>query len=144
MSPDQFLDYFATVSLGVDADAQFELIMGNTFSLVGHDKPYAGSKVKVSTVNARDAYRHDHHRNLFDTDVATPFEKSRTDYTTTALHSFKEVDQSSAIPLAGGGRQALSGADDPRLNFAKNTQKVTPAMYRGVRKTEDEIVEMFR
>ena len=37
--------------------------------------PYAGTSKKVAVVNARDAYRQDHHRNLFGTDKTTPFEK---------------------------------------------------------------------
>lgn len=38
--------------------------------------PYAGSKQKIQNVNSREAYRQDHHRNLFGTDGGTPFGKN--------------------------------------------------------------------
>jgi len=37
--------------------------------------PYAGTAKKINNVNSREAYRADHHRNLFGTDKATPFGK---------------------------------------------------------------------
>ena len=38
--------------------------------------PYAGTAKKINNVNAREAYRQDHHRNLFGTDKSTPFAKN--------------------------------------------------------------------
>lgn len=38
--------------------------------------PYAGTSKKIVAVNSREAYRNDHHRNLFGTDKVTPFEKA--------------------------------------------------------------------
>ena len=39
--------------------------------------PFAGSKKKVTNINSREAYRNDHHRNLFGTDKKTPFDSKR-------------------------------------------------------------------
>ena len=39
--------------------------------------PFAGSNRKITNVNAREAYRNDHHRNLFGTDTKTPFRKEQ-------------------------------------------------------------------
>jgi len=37
--------------------------------------PFAGTAMKINNVNSREAYRQDHHRNLFGTDKKTPFSK---------------------------------------------------------------------
>jgi Ca2+-binding EF-hand superfamily protein len=37
--------------------------------------PFAGTAMKIQHVSAREAYRQDHHRNLFGTDKNTPFSK---------------------------------------------------------------------
>ena len=53
-------------------------MMSNTWNIESANNPasmpYAGSAAKISTVSARDAYRRDHHRNLFGTDKSTPFQ----------------------------------------------------------------------
>lgn len=55
--------------------------MSNAWGFESSNNPasmaYAGSKAKVTNVNSREAYRHDHHRNLFGTDKNTPFEKKK-------------------------------------------------------------------
>jgi len=38
--------------------------------------PFAGTSKKINNVNSREAYRQDHHRNLFGTDKVTPFGKA--------------------------------------------------------------------
>lgn len=52
-------------------------MISNAWNLEGGSnpasQPYAGTAKKVAVVNARDAYRQDHHRNLFGTDAKTPF-----------------------------------------------------------------------
>jgi hypothetical protein len=68
VTPDEFLEYYATISMNIDSDAYFELMMGNSFNIKGVSQPFAGTKAKVTSVNAREAYRQDHHRNLFGTD----------------------------------------------------------------------------
>jgi hypothetical protein len=79
VTPDEFLDYYSHVSANVDSDAFFELIMSNSWNLSGGSTsmPFAGSSQKVTNVSAREAYRNDHHRNLFGTDKATPFAKKK-------------------------------------------------------------------
>ena len=79
VTPEEFLEYYAHVSCNIDTDAQFELMMSNAWNIESKNNPnsmpYAGSTAKVTSVNSRDAYRRDHHRNLFGTDKSTPFEK---------------------------------------------------------------------
>jgi hypothetical protein len=76
VTPEEFLDYCSHVSANIDSDAFFELMMSNAWNLTGQDSmPFAGSQRKITNVNAREAYRNDHHRNLFGTDTKTPFGK---------------------------------------------------------------------
>lgn len=79
ITPEEFLEYYAHVSANIDSDAYFELMMANAWNIESRNNPasmpYAGSSAKVTSVNSRDAYRRDHHRNLFGTDKSTPFEK---------------------------------------------------------------------
>jgi len=75
-------------------------MISNAWNLEGDasnpaNMPFAGSKRKIQNVNAREAYRQDHHRNLFGTDSSTPFGKH-------AAHSY----QSSAL----GATQDAEGA----------------------------------
>ena len=83
VTPEEFLEYYAHVSASVDTDAQFELMMANAWNIDSaanpNSLPYAGCAAKISQVNSRDAYRRDHHRNLFGTDKSTPFEKKTTE-----------------------------------------------------------------
>ena len=52
-------------------------MMTNAWNLEGGNNPanmpFAGTSRKINNVNAREAYRQDHHRNLFGTDSSTPF-----------------------------------------------------------------------
>jgi hypothetical protein len=81
VTPDEFLEYYANVSANIDSDNYFELMMSNAWNIESRNNPasmpYAGTAKKVTAVNSREAYRNDHHRNLFGTDKATPFEKKQ-------------------------------------------------------------------
>ena len=55
--------------------------------------PFAGSKKKIQNVNAREAYRQAHHRNLFGTDDGTPFGKKAVHaYQSTSNGATQEVE----------------------------------------------------
>jgi hypothetical protein len=79
ITPDEFLEYYANVSCNIDNDAYFELMMSNAWNIDSRNNPnsmpFAGISKKITAVNSREAYRNDHHRNLFGTDQSTPFER---------------------------------------------------------------------
>lgn len=79
VSLDEFIEYYNNISCNIEQDSYFDLMISNAWNLEGGSNPgsmpYAGTAKKVAIVNARDAYRQDHHRNLFGTDTKTPFEK---------------------------------------------------------------------
>ena len=65
---------------------------------------YAGSRTTIKTVNSREAYRHDHHRNLFGTDKATPFNKAKnSEWQTSNAGNYQYKGDGSNLPTAGGG-----------------------------------------
>ena len=76
---EEFIDYYNNISVNIDNDSYFDLMISNAWGLEGSNNPaampYAGVSKKVQKVNAREAYRQDHHRNLFGTDQKTPFSK---------------------------------------------------------------------
>ena len=86
--------------------------MSNAWGLNGStnpaNMPYAGTSRKINNVNAREAYRQDHHRNLFGTDNATPFTKNNSHkfQTSSQLDSFGRVQQ----PAAGSATIHNQGA----------------------------------
>lgn len=134
----EFEDYFANVSSFIDSDALFELIMTNVWNLMGKELPFAGSNRKITNVNARDAYRNDHHRNLFGTDDSAVFSKQQsTDWKSTKNNHFTTPDTTKFVPTAGGSMAATSGSDDPHMQWVKQINKVTPADYQGIRKSDD-------
>lgn len=122
VTPEEFIDYYSYVSTQIDSDAQFELIMSNSWNVSGAggtSMPFAGSSRKVTAVNAREAYRNDHHRNLFGTDKVTPFvSKAQTDWQTSNKGNFQAPDTNKHMPTAGGSNLACSGSDDPRMAWA--------------------------
>ena len=73
--------------------------------------PFAGSSRKVTSVSSRDAYRQDHHRNLFGTDKATPFKKKmETEWQTTQKHAYQE-----GLVYSGGAAGGTSGVDHTKV-----------------------------
>jgi len=84
---------------------------------------------------------------LFGTDKRTPWgKKIDTDWSTSTKSHFKEANINDEIPSAGGGHAATAGANasDPKLAFSQKNSRMTPAQYRGIQKSDDEITEMFR
>jgi hypothetical protein len=138
ITPDEFLEYYSHVSSNIDSDAYFELMMSNAWNLESRNNPnsmpFAGSSKKITKVNAREAYRNDHHRNLFGTDSKTPFDKkAQTEYLT-SKSQYPQPDTTQYVPTAGGSNLASSGAqsENPRMAWASKNTRVTPAQYRGI------------
>lgn len=90
--------------------------------------PFAGTSKKINAVNAREAYRQDHHRNLFGTDKATPF---GTQTATPWLTSSQAHNG-----YQGQGNQAAGTA---QLN--DDNYKVD---YTGIKNSDDELVIKVR
>lgn len=87
--------------------------------------PFAGTAKKITGVNSRDAYRNDHHRNLFGTDKATPFEKGKeTGWQTTTTSHFKDGGNPDQMKAAGSG--------DPKMAWAAKSQRTTGVKYTGI------------
>ena len=92
---DEFIEYYTNISANIDNDAYFDLMMTNAWNIDGKNNTdnlaYAGSQRKVTQVSARDAWRQDHHRNLFGTDKNTPFNKTKTqDWQTTTKGNYND------------------------------------------------------
>lgn len=135
VSLEEFVDYHSYVSSTIESDAQFSLIMGAVWDVSGsnENQAYAGSSRRITAVNAREAYRADHHRNLFGTDSSTPFSKKpQTEWQTTQSGNFQKPNVNSYMPSAGGSSMASSGSNDPRMAWAKQTQRDSGANYQDI------------
>ena len=146
ITPDEFLEYYAHVSANIDSDAYFELMMSNAWGFESAHNPasmaYAGSKKKVTNVNSREAYRNDHHRNLFGTDKSTPFEKRQnTEWKTSNAGNFAYKGDGTNIQSAGGGQYS---GDASKMAFLTSSQRETGVDYRGIKHSDDDLVAMFR
>ena len=78
ISVDEFIEYYNNISCNIENDNYFDTMITNAWQLQGdpsnpQNMPFAGTSKKINNVNSREAYRADHHRNLFGTDKATPF-----------------------------------------------------------------------
>ena len=106
ISLDEFIEYYNNISCNIENDQYFDLMITNAWGLEGDSSnpanmPFAGSKKKIQNVNSREAYRQDHHRNLFGTDVGTPFNKNAVHAYQSAAHgATQEVENYASY---GGG-----------------------------------------
>jgi hypothetical protein len=77
ISKEEFIEYYNNISCNIPNDSYFDLMISNAWQLDGGSNPanmpFAGTAKKINSVNPREAYRQDHHRNLFGTDKSTPF-----------------------------------------------------------------------
>jgi len=143
VTPQEWLEYYTQVSSNIDSDAYFELMMSNTWNIESTNNPasmpYAGSRQKISTVSSRDAYRKDHHRNLFGTDKSDPFAQNQgAQWQTNTAASYAYKGDGSDMVTAGGGRNVTNGAAN--MAFMTDSQRTTGVDYRGIQKTDDQLV----
>lgn len=93
--------------------------------------PYAGSRQKISTVSARDAYRRDHHRNLFGTDKKDVFAQNQgSQWQTNTSASYAYKGDGSDMVVAGGGKNVTNG--NANMAFMDDSQRTTGVDYRGI------------
>lgn len=90
--------------------------------------PFAGTARKINNVNAREAYRNDHHRNLFGTDKGTPFGKNQSSWAT----SSQQAHTGSQGQGAGAAGTAQVTGDSYKVD------------YTGIKNTDDELVIKVR
>lgn len=143
---EEFTEYYNNVSCSIENDSYFDLMISNAWGLEGGSNPasmpYAGTAQKVAHVNAREAYRRDHHRNLFGTDSATPFTKQQGG----------QNWQSSSKTAMGSneifGGQAAAGSVSVHNRDAYKNQfgslRDTDAGYTGIKHKDDELVTKLR
>jgi len=116
--------------------------MSNTWNIESANNPasmpYAGSRQKVSTVSSRDAYRRDHHRNLFGTDKSTPFDNRQggSQWQTSTAGSYQYQGDGSDMVVAGGSKNTSSGAS-ANMAWMTESQRTTGVNYRGIQKNDE-------
>lgn len=83
-------------------------------------------------MNAREAYRQDHHRNLFGTDNSTPFgKKAATPYQSTSHSATQDVEYGHGVGGAAGSRSQHN-----KGGYAVD--------YTGIKHSDDELVTKLR
>ena len=132
---EEFIEYYTNISANIDNDAYFDLMMTNTWNIDSRNNPdsmaYAGSSRKVTQVSARDMWRADHHRNLFGTDKATPFVKSKEgEWNTSSKVNYGEKSGMGEMPTAGAS--TFSKPEDYKMQFMTSSQRHTGVKYQGV------------
>lgn len=126
ITPQEWLEYYTQVSASIENDAYFELMMSNAWNIASANNPasmpYAGSKAKISQVSSREAYRRDHHRNLFGTDKSTPFDsKQGSQWQSSTAGSYAYKGDGSDMVTAGAAKSVTTGAADPKNAWMTET-----------------------
>lgn len=145
ISLEEFMEYYNNISVNIDNDSYFDLMISNTWGLDGSTNPaampYAGVAKKVAKVNAREQYLQDHHRNLFGTDTATPFAKGTGAHWQSASHTaMAGGDVQSGNPAAG--TTTFYNQDAYRNQFGSTRD--SGAGYTGIKNKDDELVQKLR
>lgn len=86
---EEFVEYYNNISSNIENDAYFDLMVTNAWNLDNKNNaasmPYAGSSMKVTNINSREAWRQDHHRTLFGNKDSGPIPlKGGSEWTTTS------------------------------------------------------------
>jgi hypothetical protein len=73
VTQEEFMEYYNNVSVNIDNDQYFDLMMTNAWNLDGKNssassQPFAGASSKVYAISSRQAWKNDHHRDLFGND----------------------------------------------------------------------------
>jgi hypothetical protein len=131
---DEFIEYYNHVSCSIDNDSYFDTMMTNSWGLQGDvnnpaNLPFAGTAKKINNVNSREAYRQDHHRNLFGTDKATPFSKA-------SANPWQTSSQMAHNGYQGQGNQAAGTAQVNNDNYKVD--------YTGIKNSDDDLVIKVR
>ena len=133
ITQEEFVEYYNHVSANIESDSYFDTMITNAWQLSGGSNPasmpFAGSRKKIQNVNAREAYRQDHHRNLFGTDNSTPFNKC-------SGNTWSTQNQNSLAGTQGQGQQAAGVNKVNKDNYQTD--------YAGVKHGDDELVEKVR
>ena len=146
---EEFVEYYTNISSAIDSDAYFDLMLSNAWNLDGRNNtdnlPFAGSKKKVTNVSARDAWRQDHHRNLFGTDKATPFMKTKNqEWQTSNKGTYNDAAFIPQQQLASAGGATFKNPNEYRQQLMSDVQRHTGVTYAGVQHTEEDMVKLFR
>jgi len=135
ISVDEFIEYYNNISCSIENDNYFDLMITNAWSLQGdpnnpHNMPFAGTSKKINNVNSREAYRQDHHRNLFGTDKATPF---------TNKNGGNQWATSHQVQFSGSQGQGFQAAGESY--YQDGNYK---ADYTGIKNSDDQLVVKVR
>lgn len=117
ISVDEFVEYYNNISCNIENDQYFDLMITNAWNLDGGNNPanmpYAGSKKKIANVSSKDAYRQDHHRNLFGTDDTSPFAKDGGQWQTSNRTATSGAE---IFPGKGAGGGQLANPRTEKMN----------------------------
>lgn len=138
---DEFMEYYNNVSINIDNDSYFDLMISNAWGLEGSNNPaampYAGVSKKVQKVNAREAYRADHHRNLFGTDKKTPFAKGQgANWSSSQQSAMRGEGMADNNPAAG--TTTFYNQDAYKNQFG--SERTSGAEHSGITMQNDELI----
>lgn len=144
----EFIEYYTNVSASIDNDAYFDLMMSTAWNMESSNNPnsmaYAGSKGKVTQVNARDAYRRDHHRNLFGTDKQAVFQKGNQGEWKTSTSGAYTEDNARPSQMTGAGAATKGYEGNPKMQFMTTSQRTSDVDYQGIKHSDDDLVKLFK